>query len=122
MAGELYKCTCCEYESLKKYNLYRHMVSKHINSTQQNLQSGQQNLQSTQQNLQYDNKCIKCKKELSSKQSLDRHLKICKGIKNGLICHLCNKEFEHYSTKYYHVKKCKGSSCNELVVINDNTK
>ena len=128
MAGELYKCTCCEYESLKKYNLYRHMVSKHINSTQQNLQyiqqnlqSTQQNLQSGQQNLQCDNKCIKCNKELSSKQSLDRHLKICKGIKNGLICHLCNKEFEHYSTKYYHVKKCKGSSCNELVVINDNT-
>jgi len=30
MTTDIYKCDYCEYQSLKKYNLYRHMVSKHL--------------------------------------------------------------------------------------------
>jgi hypothetical protein len=114
------------------------MVRKHEKDNKQNLQCFEQNLQCSEQNLQYleqnlqytkqnlqlekekeikATQCEKCKKILSTKQSLNRHLKICKGTINGYICHLCNKKFEHYNTKYYHVKKCKGIS-NELIVIN----
>ena len=145
MPGEKYKCTCCEYESLKKYNLYRHMVTKHIDSTQQNShllqqnsqisqqnsqisqqnsQNPQQNSQNPQQNSQIinetnnDNICSKCNKKLASKQSLNRHIKICKGVKNPYTCHLCNKEFAHYNSKYKHLKKCKGIS-NELIKLED---
>jgi len=45
-------------------------------------------------------------------------LNICKGVENALICHLCNKKFGHYNSKYKHIKKCKGIS-NDLIVIND---
>ena len=129
MSAEKFKCIYCQYESLKKYNLYRHTVAKHKNNNYQNLLYPQQNLLNSNQNLLYPQQnlllenekeikatqCEKCNKTLSSKQSLNRHLKICKGTINGYICHLCNKKFEHYNTKYYHVKKCKGIS-NELIL------
>jgi len=129
MTRETYKCSCCKYESLKNYNLQRHMVRKHKKEIYQNLQSPYQNLQSPQQNLEFPDQnlqlenekerkafeCEKCNKRLSSKQSLNRHILICKGTINGYICHLCNKKFEYYNTKYYHTKKCKGIN-NEIIL------
>ena len=45
-------------------------------------------------------------------------MNICKGVENALTCHLCNKKFGHYNSKYKHIKNCKGIS-NDLIVIND---
>ena len=36
MSAEKFKCNYCQYESLKKYNLYRHTVAKHKNNNYQN--------------------------------------------------------------------------------------
>lgn len=79
------------------------MVTKHINS----------NLPQQNSQIINDNICSKC-----NKQSLNRHIKICKGVKNPYTCHLCNKEFAHYNSKYKHLKKCKGIS-NELIKFED---
>lgn len=52
-------------------------------------------------------KCNKCSKFLSSKQNLNNHLKICKGILNPLECHLCHKILSNSSSKSKHLKRCK---------------
>jgi hypothetical protein len=46
-----------------------------------------------------DKQCNKCNKILSSKQNLNKHLLICKGVSNPLECHLCNKILSDSSSK-----------------------
>jgi hypothetical protein len=58
-------------------------------------------------------------KILSSKQSLNRHLLICKGVYNPFECHLCD-----YSSKWKHLKTCKNkdittTNVNELIETNN---
>ncbi len=48
-----------------------------------------------------------CNKILSSKQNLNKHLLICKGISNPLECHLCHKILSDRSSKSKHLKICK---------------
>ena len=121
MSGELYNCNHCEYKSNKKYNLYRHMVAKHIkcnvdicnstntnvniNDTNVNINDTNVNINDT--NVNTDNKCTKCNKILSSKSYLNKHLLKCNGISNPLQCHICNRIFLHRASKSYHIKKCK---------------
>jgi hypothetical protein len=54
-----------------------------------------------------DKQCNKCNKILSSKQNLNKHLLICKGISNQLECHLCHKILSDRSSKSKHLKICK---------------
>jgi hypothetical protein len=54
-----------------------------------------------------DKQCNKCNKILSSKQNLNKHLLICKGISNPLECHLCHKILSDRSSKSKHLKICK---------------
>ena len=68
MTTEKYKCSLCIYETNKKYNLNRHMMAKHKNTVN-------------------DKECNKCGKILSSKNYLQKHLLICKGVSNPLECH-----------------------------------
>jgi hypothetical protein len=121
MSGELYNCNHCEYTSNKKYNLYRHMVSKHINcnvdisnsiNTNVNIDDTNVNINNTNVNMDdtnvnTDNKCTKCNKILSSKSYLNKHLLICKGVSNPLECYICHRVFSHRASKSYHIKKCK---------------
>ena len=107
MSGELYKCNHCEYTSNKKYNLYRHMVAKHINSNVDISNSINTNVNIDDTNPNNGNKCTKCNKILSSKSYLNKHLLKCKGVSNPLQCHICNRIFSHRASKSYHIKKCK---------------
>ena len=129
MSGENYKCTYCEYFSNKKYNLYRHMVAKHINnnvgissniSKNPNIQNKNSNIEDKIPNIKDKNTnikdrntnndnniCNKCGKTSSSKSYLNKHLIICKGVSNPLECHICHKIFSHYNSKSFHLKKCK---------------
>jgi len=71
-----------------------------------------------------DNKCSKCNKNLSSKQNLNKHLLICKGVSNALECHLCHKIFSHRTSKWKHLKTCKNkditsTNVNELIETNN---
>jgi hypothetical protein len=59
-------------------------------------------------NMVNDKQCNKCNKILSSKQNLNKHLLICKGISNPLECHLCHKILSDRSSKSKHLKICKG--------------
>ena len=76
-----------------------------------------------------DNKCYKCNKILSSKNYLNKHLLICKGISNPLECYICHKIFAHYNSKSIHLKSCKKKQLaliiipkqeNELLQIQNN--
>ena len=118
-----YNCKCCEYKSNNKYNVYRHMVAKHIDfdnqnvsQNNQNVSINKQNVNTNEQNVSIDNICNKCNKKLASNQSLNRHILICKGISNPLECHKCHKIFSHRSSKSKHLKTCNN---NELIEISD---
>jgi len=119
MSGELYKCNHCEYTSNKKYNLYRHMVAKHINSNNTNVNINDTNVNIDDTNVNTDNKCTKCGKILSSKSYLNKHLLICKGVSNSLECHICHRVFSHRASKSYHIKKCKE---NQFAIVPVETK
>ena len=115
----MFNCLCCEYKSNKKYNLDRHINIKHKNDidTDKNDIIENKNDINTDNNDIIEDKndiiedkciiCIKCNKKLSSKQSLKKHLLICKGVSNPLECHLCHKIYYDSSSKSRHLKKCK---------------
>jgi len=84
MAGELHHCLYCEYFSNKKYNLYRHMVSKHVNSNP-NISTSNDNFPNISDNFpnidnnfpniddnfpNNGNKCGKCGKKLTTPESI----------------------------------------------------
>jgi hypothetical protein len=115
----MYNCSYCKYKSNKKYNLDRHINTKHKNdiiednndiNTDKNDIIEDKNDINTDKNDIIEDKCIiciKCNKKLSSKQSLKKHLLICKSVSNPLECHLCHKIYYDSSSKSRHLKKCK---------------
>jgi len=116
----MYNCSCCKYKSNKKYNLDRHINTKHKNDIIENKNNdiienknndiieNKNNDIIENKNDIIENKCYKCNKILSSKQGLKKHLLICKGVSNPLECHLCHKIYYDSSSKSRHLKKCKG--------------
>jgi hypothetical protein len=126
MISKKYKCSDCEYESEKKYNIKRHMMSKHKkekinistsnnNNIHENNNVNENNVNENN-NVHNDNKCSKCNKILSSKQYLQKHLLICKGVSNPLECHLCHKIYASRTSKSNHLKICREKSL-QLVPI-----
>jgi uncharacterized protein with PIN domain len=99
MLSKKFNCSFCEYKSYKKYNLERHMITKHKNEDISQKTDIKQNTDINKQNTDVDNKCIKCNKILSSKQNLKKHLLICNGVSNPLECHLCHKIYYDSSSK-----------------------
>ena len=126
MISKKYKCSVCEYESEKKYNINRHMMAKHnnemINISMSNNRNIHENNNVHENNVHENNnahdgnKCSKCNKILSSKQYLQKHLLICKGVSNPLECHLCHKIYASRTSKSNHLKICREKSL-QLVPI-----
>jgi len=129
MTTEIYKCNCCIYNSNRLYNFKRHMMTKHkecndriIINDDRNTVNDDRNAVNDNKNAVNDNKnavndnkntvngneCYKCNKKLSSKQYLNKHLLICKGVLNPLECYLCHKILSDSSSKSKHLKICKG--------------
>ena len=126
MTCEIHKCFYCNYNSNRLYNFKRHMMTKHkeIDDNKimsNNLNTVNDNLNTVNDNLNTinDKKCSKCSKILSSKQNLNNHLIICKGVLNPLECHICHKILANSSSKSKHLKICKEKS-KQLIQINDN--
>ena len=125
MTTENNKCFYCNYNSNRLYNFKRHIMAKHkeINyqhliNDKQNVDNDKQNVDNDKLNVDNDNKCSKCYKILSSKQNLNKHLLICKGLSNPLECHICHKILSDRSSKSRHVKICKEKSkSKELITI-----
>ena len=127
-----HNCTLCNYKTKRKYDLKRHENAKHNkiktqnnntiidnkNTTvdNKNLNLDNKNLNLDNKNLNFDNKCNKCNKIFSSKQYLNKHILICKGVSNALECHLCHKIFANSGSKSKHLKICKEKS-QQLVLI-----
>ena len=116
MKPEIYKCSLCNYESYKKYNFNRHMITKHNDIDNKNVIIDNKNVIIDNKNVIIDNKCSKCNKILSSKQYLQKHLLICKGVSNPLECHICHKIYVCRSSKSRHIKTCR-EKMQELVII-----
>jgi len=142
MSSEIYKCKYCIYNSNRLYNFKRHMMTKHkeinyqhlvnnkpnvmndkqnVMNDKQNVMNDKPNVMNDKQNVMNDNECYKCNKILSSKQNLNKHLLICKGVSNPLECHLCHKIFANRGSKSTHIKICKGiENSKELITIENN--
>jgi len=96
-------------------------MTKHKEINYQHLVNNKPNVMNDKQNVMNDNECYKCNKILSSKQNLNKHLLICKGVSNPLECHLCHKIFANRGSKSTHIKICKGiENSKELITIENN--
>ena len=129
-----HNCTLCNYKTKRKYDLKRHENAKHNkiktqnnntiidnkNTTVDNKNTTIDNNNTTidNRNLNLDNKCNKCNKIFSSKQYLNKHILICKGVSNALECYLCHKIFANSGSKSRHLKICKEKS-QQLVLITE---
>jgi hypothetical protein len=106
MSCIIFNCSKCVYQTNKKFNLNRHITSKH--KEDYNINTNDTN----------DNKCDKCNKILSSKQYLNNHLLNCNGVSNPLECHLCHKILANRGSKSSHLKICKNKPI-ELINIEE---
>ena len=124
------QCETCGYSTSIKCNFIKHQNRKNkckskvnqvtpgINTLTISLEQVQSNQEaceitsgtnseiSTQQNIKKRNvfPCVRCKKILHSKQSLQKHENICNGL-NSLQCPTCEKWFSCRHSKYIHKKK-----------------
>jgi hypothetical protein len=129
MISKKYKCSSCNYESDKKYNINRHMVAKHKTedcdismSNSRNIHENNnvyENNVNDNNNAHDGNECNKCNKILSSKQYLQKHLLICKGVSNPLECHLCHKIYASRTSKSNHLKICREKSLQLVPILEE---
>jgi hypothetical protein len=119
-----FNCECCDYLTNKKYNLTRHMMSKHTNNTvfQNNNDTFQNNnndvFQNNNNNIKIF-KCEKCEKILSSKKNLIYHITICKGKLEPFECYLCHKVLSSQQSKSNHIKVCKSKQSENSNITNE---
>lgn len=140
MTTDIIICKYCNYNSNRLYNFKRHMNTKHKENNSQHFINDKQNVtndksdvtndkpdvtndkpnvMNDKQNDMNDKQCSKCNKILSSKQNLNKHLLICKGVSNSLECHLCNKILANRGSKSTHIKICKGKETSKELIIKE---
>ena len=127
------KCTICDYNTCRKYNLDRHMVSKHTagkvtDSAGKVTDSAGKVTDSAGKVTDLQGKpafkCNKCNKIFTRQYGLKVHIETCNGIKKSLNCDHCNREFKHKQNKTSHMKICKEkliSDQKQLIINNTNT-
>jgi hypothetical protein len=107
----MYNCLECTYNTEKKYNLDRHIISKHKISNPNGVIPNPKGV--------IPNQCEQCQKVYSSKGNLNKHLLICKGpIIDVKICEYCKKTLASKRNKENHLTTCKEKA---LTVINNNS-
>ena len=127
----MFNCIDCYYTSNRKLNLESHTKRKHYrelkpeekinkNTTtiKENTTIIKENTMIIKENMtilkEKTFKCEKCTKILTTKQSLNYHIKVCKGVLNPLECHYCHKVLANSSSKSQHIKTCKEKEKKEL--------
>ena len=96
--GKGYTCELCNYSFRRRFNLERHLYSKHMDVYMNDLK---------EEAKQSDpNTCSKCSKVFSTEVWMRHHEAICKGV-NEHTCEFCKKEFSAPCNKYRHLKTCK---------------
>ena len=120
---EKFKCDKCSFVAYEKENLDKHkgncwcydefktnhpmlLLEQRIKEQQKEIMK----LKYPKDDVNTDDKalhiCEKCNKKLSCFKSLNRHLKICKGV-NSLQCPTCKKTFSNSGAKSRHIKNVK---------------
>jgi len=108
-----YNCKLCNYNTSVKCNYDKHIKTlKHKNKEEEHLLYIQNNIDNFICNI--------CNKKLSSRQSLNNHIKSCRGVSSVLECYKCNKMFNKSITRYKHEKKCNIAN-SKLININNTT-
>jgi len=73
----VYYCEICDYNTSKKYNYQRHLESKkHIHNLQNNTKSIENNTKSIEKKSKIF--CEYCKKNISHKNNVKKHHRVCK--------------------------------------------
>jgi glutaredoxin len=133
----MFNCSECDYKTERKYNLQSHTRRKHERELKEeekvkkedkeekdndknyknnnNLNKNNNNLNKNNNNLNKNNniksnnifKCDKCSKILKTKQGLNYHINICKGVLNPLECPYCHKIYALQQSKSQHLKTCR---------------
>jgi hypothetical protein len=112
-----FKCTCCDYNTSRKYNLERHMVLKHqteiatlqteIATPASTLLTEKATPASTPSSLiQNDKQCNICTRIFTRRCNMLNHRESCTGI-NKLQCQYCDSMFAFSSGKAKHLRTCK---------------
>ena len=125
---EIHKCSQCDFVSSWISNTRRHFNKKHdkndiiihknaiidnknaIINNKKDIIDNQNAIIDAENTVLHKNilfECSKCNKCLSSKQYLEKHIIICKGIKNKLECQICNNIYSSSSNLSRHRKTCK---------------
>jgi len=130
---KLLKCSNCDYKTLKKYNLLRHMVRSHpIDNSAKSMNNSAESMNNSAKDMIFSAKdmifsaeginvnidenicqdintstCYKCNKTLANKYNLANHIDKCRGVINPLQCEYCMKIFKYRNNKYVHKRKCK---------------
>jgi hypothetical protein len=129
---KIHSCTHCDYKSIWKHNVTRHMVTKqhlsNVHSNQSNLPnviSKSSNVISELQNVHYkqselpnvhldvqniqesDKTCTKCTRIFTTKYTMLRHYEKCDGCLNKLQCPYCKNIFATRPSKCNHLKICR---------------
>ena len=110
MLAYIFNCSYCNYKSNKKFNLNRHMMSKHknLNMVNDNLNMVNDNLNVVNDNLNVVNDNLNVVNDNLN-------------VVNDKQCHLCHKILSDRSSKSKHLKICKGKEIsNELIIIEKN--
>lgn len=128
----MFYCESCKHKSNRKYNLERHIETKHKRCATVNelLNISNNEIKPTIDNniISNDNKlidkdiimennnrvCQGCQKNFKTPHGFRNHQKICKGVANKLECHFCHKVFTKQQAKSKHLKICKVKKEKEL--------
>ena len=104
-------CDICGKDFKYPSKLLRHLNNKKSCSPKEKMEKTkeiQETVNENQDNVTNSKskfQCEKCEKTFTSKQSLNYHSNICKGV-NSLQCPTCFKTFTNRVSKCRHLKKC----------------
>lgn len=112
---KMYPCSYCEYSTARKYNIDRHMCSKHLD-----IYKNQPDSYDIQKEENISNNggkyilstdalftCSKCSKTFTTMRWMKQHEIKCKGVIDSHTCEYCKTIFSNPCNKYRHFKICK---------------
>jgi hypothetical protein len=116
----MFKCKYCNYISERKFNLTRHISSKHCEelenpecskNVQNDIPKIQNDIPKIQNDIPCEFYCKKCNKMYKTARHLKTHESKCNKV-DSLTCPKCMISFTHRNNKNRHIKenKCKARS------------